>query len=213
MMQKCVCDTMGTKKKKEVDEGQCPEVEVKEPETVEEPQSQELEELRSLLAKKDALAQGYFAQLQRVQADFENYQKRVEAERGRIADNACESMICGLLETLDDFERALSSLENVPGEEVKGLAMVYDRLKGFLGENGLERIMVEGCQFDPRRHDAIMQSETDEAADGTVLEEFQSGYSVKGKVVRPAKVRVARAPAVKNEAQENNDDENGSKEE
>ncbi len=152
----------------------------------------EMEELKRQLAEKTDLAQGYFAQLQRVQADFENYQKRVEAERSRIADNACETIVSGLLDTLDNFERAITHLEKLPGEEARGVLMVYQNMMEYLKGNGLERIASAGCQFDPYKHDAIMQAEVEDASEGTVLEEFQAGYTIKGKVIRPSKVKVAR---------------------
>ncbi|MFO7618650.1 MAG: nucleotide exchange factor GrpE, partial [Thermoplasmata archaeon] len=148
--------------------------------------------LKRRLAEQTELAQGYFAQLQRVQADFENYQKRVAAERSRIADGACETIVAGLLETLDDFERAIVSLEKLPEGESQGVRMVYQNMLEYLRRNGLERIAAAGCQFDPHKHEAIMQAESEEAGDGTVLEEFQAGYAMKGKVIRPSKVKVAR---------------------
>jgi len=156
------------------------------------PAEKEIEELKRQLAEKTELAQAYFAQLQRVQADFENYQKRVAAERTRIADSACETIVIGLLDTLDNFDRAISHLEKLPGEESKGVLMVYENMLAYLQSNGLERIAAAGCQFDPYRHEAIMQAESEDAQDGTVLEEFQAGYSMKGKVIRPSKVKVAR---------------------
>jgi molecular chaperone GrpE len=152
----------------------------------------EIEELERRLAEKTELAQGYFAQLQRVQADFENFQKRVEAEKTRIADDACQTIVSGLLDTLDNFERALSFLEKMPDEEARGVIMVYENMISYLKTNGLEKIASAGCRFDPHRHDAIMQAEVESGEDGAVLEEFQAGYAMKGKVIRPAKVKVAR---------------------
>lgn len=152
----------------------------------------EVEELKLQLAQKTELSQGYFAQLQRGQADFENYRKRIESEKTRIADSACESIVAGLLDTLDNFERAINHLEKLPDEESKGVLMVYKNLLEFLQTNGLERIAAAGCQFDPRKHEAIMQAESTDVADGDILEEFQRGYSMKGRVIRPAKVKVAR---------------------
>lgn len=163
-------------------------------------------ELRRQLAQKDELARAYFAQLQRVQADFENFQKRVEAERARIADGACEAMIAGLLDTLDNFERAIGHLETLPDDSARGVTMVYEAMLAYLREKGLERIAAAGCQFDPRRHEAVMQAEDAGSPDGTVLEEFQAGYSVKGRVVRPTKVKVSRRPPEKESNEVSEDD-------
>ena len=152
----------------------------------------EIEELNRQVAEKTDLAQAYFAQLQRVQADFENFQKRVDAEKSKIADTACETIVSGLLETLDNFERAIGFLEKISGEESKGMLMVYENMLEYLRTNGLERIATAGCQFDPHKHEAIMQTDVEGAKDGAVIQEFQAGYSMKGKVIRPSKVRVAR---------------------
>lgn len=159
----------------------------------------EIVDLKRQVAEKAELAQAYFAQLQRVQADFENFQKRVDAEKSRIADSACESVVAGLLDTLDNFERAIIHLEKLPNEESKGVLMVYKNMLEYLQTNGLERIAAAGCQFDPRKHDAIMMTDFKGAEDGEILEEFQSGYTMKGKVIRPAKVKVARLTEKKND--------------
>lgn len=159
----------------------------------------EVEDLKRQLAEKTELSQGYFAQLQRGQADFENYRKRIESEKARIADSACETLVAGLLDTLDNFERAIEHLEKLPDEESRGVLMIYKNMLEYLQTNGLERIAAAGCQFDPRKHDAIMQAESGKEDDGRILDEFQSGYAMKGKVIRPAKVKVARHTENKND--------------
>jgi molecular chaperone GrpE len=159
----------------------------------------EIEDLKRQVAEKTELGQAYFAQLQRGQADFENYRKRIESEKARIADSACEEIVAGLLDTLDNFERAINHLEKLPDDESKGVLMVYKNMLEYLQTNGLERIAAAGCQFDPRKHDAIMMADFVGAEDGEILEEFQSGYTMKGKVIRPAKVKVARRTEKKND--------------
>ena len=148
-------------------------------------------QLEASLAEQIELTNGYFAQLQRVQADFENYQKRINIEKGQIADIANANLLAGLLDTLDNFERALESMENIPAEDVEGVKMVYNGMVEYLQSQELQKIRAHGCQFDPNLHEAIMQEESQEE-DGTVLEEFSCGYSLKGKVIRPSKVKVAR---------------------
>ncbi len=156
-------------------------------------------DLQSQLEEKTELAEGYLAQLKRVQADFENYQKRIEQERERIIMSANETLVCGLLETLDNFERALDSLAKHSPEDAKGMRMVYDGMVKLLQDNGLENIPALDCQFDPHKHEAVMQAETDDALDNTILEEFQRGYSFRSKVIRPSKVKVAKAMRVDDE--------------
>jgi molecular chaperone GrpE len=197
-----MCDTMAKRKKNKEDETRkatdtpveegVPAASENSDRQAQSDMQKEIDDLKRQVAEKTELAQAYFAQLQRVQADFENFQKRVDSEKSRIADNACETIVSGLLETLDNFERAIGFLEKLPEEESKGVLMVYQNMLEYLRSNGLERIATAGCQFDPRKHEAIMQSEVEGAKDGTVLEEFQVGYSLKGKVIRPSRVKVAR---------------------
>jgi molecular chaperone GrpE len=147
--------------------------------------------LEMQVTEQTELANGYLAQLQRVQADFENFQKRIEIEKGMIADIACGEFITGLLDTLDNFERALDSMDSVSDEDIKGVRMVYQGLMDYLQSYGLEKIISRGQQFDPHKHEAVMQQESEDD-DGIVLDEFQCGYALKGKVIRPSKVKVAR---------------------
>ena len=168
-----------------------PESEIAEPEQTVEDEIPEMTEQEIQLAEQTELASGYFAQLQRVQADFENYQKRIDIEKGQIADTACGELVAGLLDTLDNFDRALDSMDNIPPEHAEGVKMVYKNMMDYLQGCGLEKIIAQGCQFNPHVHEAVMQQESEDE-DGTVLEEFQCGYALKGKVLRPSKVKVAR---------------------
>lgn len=175
-----------------------PVTEIMEPEQSVEDETPEMTEQEIQLAEQTKLANGYLAQLQRVQADFENYQKRIEVEKGKIADLACGEFITGLLETLDNFDRALQSLEKIPSEEAEGVKMVYQSMMDYLESRGLKKVEATGCQFDPHKHEAVMQQESEDE-EGTVLEEFQSGYTLKGKVIRPSKVKVAKSKEDENE--------------
>ncbi len=160
-------------------------------------------QIEASLAEQTELANGYLGQLQRVQADFENFQKRIDIEKGQIADIANAELLAGLLETLDNFERALESMENVPAEHTDGLKMVYNGMIEYLQSQELQKIKANGCQFDPNLHEAIMKEESEDE-DGTVLEEFQCGYALKGKVIRPSKVKVAKQIVA---AEQNNKEE------
>ncbi len=146
--------------------------------------------------------EGYLAQLKRTQADLENLQKRTEAEKVRIVEAANETLVCSLLETLDNFERALSAMKGRSSEDVEGIRMVYEGFVNTLVENGLDRISAVGCQFDPHKHEAVMQAEADASEDGQILEEFQTGYMFKSKVIRPSKVKVARGKNEKDNRKE-----------
>jgi molecular chaperone GrpE len=131
--------------------------------------------------------------LLRRQAEFENFRKRTERERMEQAQYASMEVVGDLLPILDDFERALKTDCGSP-EYAKGIQMIYQRMAESLKKTGLEPIETTGKTFDPHLHQAIERVETSDAADNTVIGEFQRGYTFKGKLLRPSMVRVAVAP-------------------
>jgi molecular chaperone GrpE len=152
------------------------------------------EEVADELADARAEAQEYLAHLQRLQAEFDNYRKRVLREQTMAVELAAEPVLRRLLEVLDDFELALLAAEAEPDLErfLKGVELVYAKLVDALKAEGLERIAAEGAPFDPERHEALMQT-GDGDGEPHVAEVFRSGYTLKGRVLRPAGVRVERA--------------------
>src|SRR3984957_5255299 len=126
----------------------------------------------------------------RAQAEFQNFRKRVEKERGELFEYASMEAVRALLPVLDDFERSLKS-ESTDKEYVKGMELIYQRFYEGLKKLGLEPIVSEGQAFDPHIHHAVDKEETEEAAPDTVLEEFQRGYNFKGRMLRPAMVKGA----------------------
>ena len=152
-------------------------------ETTEEDQVVEVE------AQK-ALAEEYLSRLQRLQADFENYRRRVNKEKEEFHKYASESLVCSLLPILDNFERAIAAGE---GENLlSGVEMIFRQLKEILEKEGLCSIQAVKTEFDPNQHEAVMTVENDEHPDNTVIEEFQKGYLLKDKVIRPAMVKVSK---------------------
>ncbi|MFA5884895.1 MAG: nucleotide exchange factor GrpE [Acidimicrobiia bacterium] len=126
---------------------------------------------------------------QRVQADFENYKKRVQRDQAETADRGTVLLIEQLLPVLDNFDLALLSLDDA-GEKVrKGVELVYADLIAVLERAGLERIETDGTPFDPEVHEAVMHQPGDGGP--TVVETMRSGYRLKGRVLRPAMVKVA----------------------
>jgi molecular chaperone GrpE len=125
-----------------------------------------------------------------VQADFENYKKRTEKEKADFTRIACSGLIEEILPIMDTFEIALKNKENQK-EFVKGVEMIYSQLFSTLEKIGLKPIESEGKKFDPYLHEALMQEESDEEQ-GVVIEEFQKGYSLNGKVIRHSKVKVSK---------------------
>ena len=138
-------------------------------------------------------AQEYREHLQRLQAEFDNYRKRVLREQTLAVELAGEPVIRRLLEILDDFELALIAAESEPDFErfLKGVELVYAKLFDALKAEGLERIEAEGTPFDPELHEALMQTGESEG-EPHVAEVFRTGYTLRGRVLRPAGVRVER---------------------
>ena len=134
--------------------------------------------------------------LRRRQAEFENFRRRVERERMDFAEYSGMEIVRALLPTVDDFERALRAAPaSGPGDEfLKGIELIYKRLLEALTKQGLEPINTTGQRFDPHLHEAVQRVEHEEAADGTILEEYQRGYKFKGKLLRPSMVKVAVRP-------------------
>jgi molecular chaperone GrpE len=132
----------------------------------------------------------------RSQAEFQNFKKRVERERGELYEYASMEAVRALLPVLDDFERSLKS-ESTDKEYVKGMELIYQRFFDGLKKLGLEPIVSEWQAFDPHIHHAVDKVETEEAPADTVLEEFQRGYNFKGRMLRPAMVKVAVEPQAK----------------
>jgi len=126
---------------------------------------------------------------QRVQADFENYKKRVERDQAQNAERGVAALVEMLLPVLDNFELAWLSLDTADDKVRKGVELVYADFVAALERVGLERIETDGAPFDPEVHEAVMH----DAGDGgpTVVETMRSGYRLKGRVLRPAMVRVA----------------------
>ena len=118
----------------------------------------------------------------RLQAEFANFQKRTEKERGEILKNANADLISQMLEVLDNFDLALKHNEDA------GVAMIHEDLLKVLEKQGLMVINTEG-KFYPQFHEAIVQEEGEE--DGVILEEIQKGYLLNGKLLRASKVKIS----------------------
>jgi molecular chaperone GrpE len=152
------------------------------------------EQLAKLQAEKAELLQT----LIRRQADFENYRKRLERERHEASDRGVARLIEQMLPILDAFERALAAHDDPAYEEYrKGFELIHRQLWDALSREGLERIEAEGKKFDPHVHHAIEGVESQEHEDGTVVAVLLPGYVLRGKILRPATVRVVVQPAQK----------------
>jgi molecular chaperone GrpE len=135
----------------------------------------------------------YRDHLQRLQADFENYRKRVTRSQERLVEAELQRFVQQLLGVLDEFDLALMAAERQPDFEDfrRGVELVYAKLVETLRAEGLERIEAEGKEFDPNVHDALMQTGEGDG-EPHVAEIFRQGYRLGGTVIRPASVRVER---------------------
>lgn len=140
---------------------------------------------RLLLERNDLMDR-----LARRAAEFDNYRKRIERERADLAQYAGMNTVGDLLPVLDDFERAVR-VETSDREYAKGVELIQQRFSDVLKKLGLEAISTEGQLFDPNIHQAIEMVESDSAPDQSILAEYASGYNFKGKMLRPAMVKVA----------------------
>ena len=152
--------------------------------------------LAQLAAERDQLAierADLQERLLRARAEFENARRRGERDRYDFLQYAAMDLVREILPVLDDFERALN-VETADREYAKGVELIYGRLFDTLKKMGLETIETEGEMFDPNLHQAVERVESDEVEDQAILGEFQRGYSFKGRLLRPAMVKVAVKP-------------------
>ncbi len=150
------------------------------------PAEAQVAEAPDLSAQRDDL----LARLQRLSADYLNYQKRAGREIDEARRFANTELVKDFLAVLDDMERALEhAAEDDPLTE--GMQLVHDKAMEILGRYGLEPVVAEGKPFDPQRHEAVMAEPSEAHETSTVLRELQRGYEFKGRVLRPAKVVVS----------------------
>lgn len=140
-----------------------------------------------------AEAAQYREHLQRLQAEFDNYRKRMLREQTTAIEQAAQPVFRRLLEVLDDFDLALMHAQDRPDFDrfLHGVELVYAKLLDTLRAEGLERMEAQGKPFDPETHEALMQT-GDGDGDPVVADVLRPGYTLKGRVLRPAGVRVER---------------------
>ena len=166
------------------------------------PSPDELKELRIKAAKSEE----YYERLLRQVAETDNLRKRLAKEKQDAIRYANESLIEKLLPTMDSFDMAISaansSNENTIDSLKKGVEMVHVQLKRTLEDTGLTEINATGEVFNPALHEALSRKETNEAADGTVIEQIRKGYQLNERLVRPASVIVAASTNSETEQKE-----------
>ena len=154
---------------------------------------EELLETKKIVQEKDKFSKEYLDRLEWLQADFENYKKRQEKRQKEFIEFANEGLINNLLSVIDNLERALDSTENEKNAKAinEGIKNILKEFHNILKKEGVMPMKSVGHRFDPYRHEAVMKTETDKHSEDMVTEEFQKGYYIKSKILRPAMVKVA----------------------
>lgn len=180
--------------KKEEDKNQDTPLEVVEKVKEEEKEENQIDLLKERLLKSEDQAKELEDRLLRLAAEFDNYKKRTAKEFGYLIKNANENLILQLLDTLDNFQRALNSSKNSSDYEKfhKGVELIYNHLKEILTKEGLKEIEALGKPFDPHFHEAVTQAESDKYDEGLVTEEISKGYMLNDKLLRASKVVVSK---------------------
>ena len=150
-----------------------------------------------LIAQVDAeraTAAEYLAQWQRTAADFSNFKRRNEQERAEMAKLFNASLVGQLLPVLDNFERALAAVPPDLADHawIAGITLTEKQLRSALEKEGLSAIDAQGQPFDPTLHEAVAHEVSADHEDDTVIEEFQKGYKLHDRVLRPAMVKVSK---------------------
>ena len=161
-----------------------------EAELLEEMTTEEIVELKKKAEERDT----YLDQLLRTKAEFVNYQKRIVKENESTAQYAVQNIILDLLPELDNFDRALKLADSSNNFDkfVEGIKLIEEQLFKVLGKYGVEPIETVGKTFDPNLHEAVMEEEDNEIPHHTIIDEFQKGFLLKERVVRPSKVKVSK---------------------
>jgi molecular chaperone GrpE len=139
-------------------------------------------------ARREAAA--HLDTAQRIQADFDNYRKRMAREQEEASKRACQRVVIAMLPVLDNLERALA---HAPADDPlnEGVRMVHQQIIDVFSKEGVERIDPQGEPFDPMQHQAVGQVERADVPEGTCVELYQFGYRMQGRVLRPASVVVS----------------------
>jgi molecular chaperone GrpE len=154
--------------------------------------AEQAELVREALLKKGELFRKLHEKLLRVSADYVNFQKRVPKQISNTIAYEKEMIIKSLLPVLDNFEHTFQnarSAENIDSL-IKGIKIIYDQMLSILQSYGIEQIQALGENFDPALHEAMLQKAEPQQQDNLVLEEFQKGYKLNGRVIRPSRVIV-----------------------
>ena len=151
----------------------------------------ETDALRAALEQAEKQRDEYLAMAQRAQADYQNFKRRNSATRTEAYDDGVRETIAAMLPVIDNLERAIAAADSEGDALVSGVQMTLRQMLESLTKLGLEEVPALGEKFDPDIHNAVMREPAGENEPGMVLEVFQKGYRVKGRMVRYAMVKIA----------------------
>ncbi|MGX1192831.1 nucleotide exchange factor GrpE [Metabacillus sp. SLBN-84] len=173
-------------------EEEAAEAQVGQEEAVQEQGSDELSEAKAKIEELEAKLSDTENRMYRLQADLDNFRRRARLDMESAQKYRSQNLITDILPALDNFERALKidTDDEKTQSLLQGMDMVYRQLIQALQNEGAEAIQAEGQPFDPHLHQAVMQVEDENFEAGTVIEEFQKGYKLKDRIIRPAMVKV-----------------------
>jgi len=155
---------------------------------------EEFEALKAELEEAQAKSKEYFDGWQRERADFSNYKRRVDRDQATLGQNIAGEIIKKYLLVLDDLDRAMK-MRPTEGEVsawADGIELIYRKLQNIIDAEGIKRIPAENEDFNPLRHEAISFEDSPEHTSGQIIGVVQEGYTLGDRVLRPARVRVAR---------------------
>jgi len=159
------------------------------------PETEQVEDdpaaLKAALEAAEKKRDEYLAMAQRAQADYQNFKRRNSATRTEAYDDGVRETIAAMLPVIDNLERAIAAAESEDSALVSGVQMTLRQMMEALTRMGLEEVPALGEKFDPDIHNAVMRAPAGEGEPGMVLEVFQKGYRVKGRMIRYAMVKIA----------------------
>ena len=158
---------------------------------------QQLEQELTTLKQEHETLNGQYV---RIAADFDNFRKRAQRDKDEARQFANQGLLEKLLPVLDNFEMALTAVKDADPSVRDGVQMILDQLLSVLKESGVVPVDALGQPFDPNLHEALSQEETTDAEEGTVVQQVQCGYKLNDRLVRPARVVVAKAPGTAEKA-------------
>jgi len=136
--------------------------------------------------------------IQRIQADFQNYMKQAEKERRKAIESSCDNLLLQIADICENLEKAVNSIPPASDNKktIKGLTAVLRQAQKIAEDNGVKKIKTTGAHFDASKHEVVETIESHEKPENTIAEEIQSGYTIKDRLIRPAKVIVTKKKEV-----------------